>query len=111
MPLGQRQVSPSWTLFQMHSVRVLLVLLMLFGLSSTAVLFTAPLDASRPVSPAQSLRLDRQAHLLAVLTGRIISSVLIWLCFGPVMALAYGIYAGVAVSCETVLGAGYPESS
>ena len=93
------------TLLHMQSVRVLLLLVILWMIPGLFN-FTEPVDLSRSVGPADVLRLDRQASLLAVLPKRVFRTLLVWLCFGPLIALACGIYIASFLLCKILLGRG-----
>jgi hypothetical protein len=97
------------TLFHMRSVWLLLLLIVLWELPGSLKL-TEPVDLSRSVGPSEALRLDRQASFLAVVPTRVIRILLIWVCFGPLVALACGIYLVCFLLCKMLLGRGSSES-
>lgn len=93
------------TFFHMgSSARLLLLLPILWQLTSVPYTFSAPLDVSRSISPAEVLRLDRQATLLVVLLEKASRAALIWWCCGPEIALAYSLYGVTCIVCKILLG-------
>ena len=97
------------TLVHMRSVWVVLLLVILWMIPGEFS-FTEPVKLSASVGPADVLRLDQQASLLAVLPGRAFRTLVVWLCFGPLIALACGIYIACFFLCKRYLGRGHRAS-
>lgn len=91
-------------LYRTPSARLLLLLVLLWGLTNIPLSLKAPLDVSRSVSPRQALQLDRQATLLPIVVRRTLRAALVWLLFGLAFALAYVLYALANLLCRIALG-------
>lgn len=104
IPRNERSGFFAW-LFHASSAGVLLLAIFLWGLTSVAdPLFVKRFDMSGLPSPDKALRLSRRLTLLILSWERISRLILLWLIFDPVIAVAYGAYQIVAISCRTFLG-------
>lgn len=105
LTLAAQPIVPGMAGFlHMPSARLLLVLCLLWMLARTLTPVSKPLAVERYVSPAGVFRLDRRASLLPVAVRRACWMALVWLCFGPYTAAAYGLYAAVRLLCVVLLG-------
>lgn len=91
--------------FSSRSTWQALLLISLFGVAAVPSSFQVPIDISRSLGPADSLRLNRYADFVKVLLRRVLVLAVLWALTGPQIAVAYAVYAGVAtVASEIVLG-------
>ncbi|WFE39277.1 NACHT domain-containing protein [Micromonospora sp. WMMD998] len=67
-------------------------------------------DVSRAVGPAQLMRMDRRAGLIAMVGSRAVHTILIWLFAGPVMLVGYLVHA-TADTAGTLLFSAFGPAS
>ena len=102
--VSKKGVTPG-SFLRTHTTWEALGVISLFGLGAVSVSFQVPLDVSGSMSPAKALRLSQRAAVIAMIWSRLIIAAVVWLCAGPQIAVAYGIYAAlVIVLYGTVLG-------
>lgn len=87
------------------------LLFSLVGLTAVPRSFRMPLDVSQSLGPAVTLRRDRQSDVTVTVLPRASFAVLLWLWSGPVLALAYGVFAAAATVTRLVLGSNGPVAS
>ena len=98
------------TLLHMESVWVLALLIISWICAAIPGQWIHPVELSRVVSPADALRRDRRATFSAILPKRTIRLILVWLCFGNLIALACATYVLSAFLCRFWLGGLRTES-
>ena len=111
LTLARRPIAPGMAGFlQMPSARLLLALCLVWMLirALTPVSRTPPVE--RHVSPAGVFHLDREASIVPMAVRRACWIVLVWLCFGPYAAAAYGGYTAVRLLCIMALGSVHTAS-
>lgn len=78
----------------------------LLGFAASFRSVWATVDVARAVSPAEVLRLDRLAATVPRALASIATAAVVWLYFGPDIALAYGIYAAARILILNGVGSG-----
>ncbi|WFE34571.1 NACHT domain-containing protein [Micromonospora sp. WMMD975] len=69
-----------------------------------------PVDVSRAVGPAQLMRMDRRAGLIAMVGRRALHTILVWLIAGPVMLVGYLVYVMTDTAGTLIFSAFGPAS-
>lgn len=102
------------SLLYQQSTWILIAAILLWSLTfSVEMLLTERLDISRPSAPLDISRLSsagigfqlqKRHTLVLLLFERPPRMLILWLIFGPTIALAYGAYETVAISCKMMLG-------
>lgn len=99
-----RGLSSRSTFFDARSTWVTLLVISLVGLTSIPSSFIRRSDISGNLSPRDSFRLDRQAHVVVAISKRSAIAIVVWLFCGPPVATAYGIFAITATLVMLTLG-------